>query len=334
MTNEGAGGPRRARLLLTSVIGTALGLVLLWLVFRKTDVTALLAALRASDPRWVLLALGASLLAVVAKAVRWVVLTRHAAKLPLRTSVAAVFVGSAGNALFSHLGEIPRIAMASRATGAGIPALLTSIVAERVFDLAALAMLMAALLVVGGGPDGASAAIERVLAIAGVGACLAVAAVLGLGNRLASRLERPEAAARAPWRANVASRLRQVLQALEVFRDGPSLLVAFLFSLAMWALFATCILFCLLATGTGASFTDALIVLGVNAVALILPAPPGRVGTIEASFAVAMSGGLASEATVLAASILYNMLMTLPLWCIGGAIWWRFTRRRTAHSLY
>jgi len=328
VTDEVVGGHRRARVLLSSVIGTALGLALLWLVFRKADITALLGALRGSDPRWVLLALCASLLAVVAKAVRWVVLTRSAANLPFRTSVAAVFVGSAGNALLSHLGEIPRIAMASRATGASIPALLTSIVAERVFDLAALAVMMAALLVVGGDPGGPSESIERVLAVAGVGACLAVVAVMGLGSGLASRLERPEPAARAPWRAKIASRLRQVLQALEVFRDGPGLVGAFLLSLVMWTLFALCILCCLLATGVGASFADALIVLGVNAVALILPAPPGRVGTIEASFAIAMSGGLASEATVLAASILYNMLMTLPLWCIGGAIWWRYTKRR------
>jgi glycosyltransferase 2 family protein len=328
VTGEIARGHRRARLLLSSLVGTALGLLLLWLVFRKADVTALLGAIRASDPRLVLAALCASLLAVVAKAVRWVVLTRRAARLPLRASVEAVFVGSAGNALLSHLGEIPRIAMASRATGAGIPALLTSIVAERVFDLVALAVMMAALLVLGGDHGGPSASMERVLAVAGVGACLAVVAALGLGSELASRLERPELAARAPWRARIASRLRQVLQALEVFRDGPSLVGALLLSLVMWTLFALCILCCLLATGVGASFGDALIVLGVNAVALILPAPPGRVGTIEASFAVGMSGGLASEPTVLAASILYNMLMTVPLWCIGGAIWWRYTRRR------
>jgi hypothetical protein len=33
------------------------------------------------------------------------------------------------------------------------------------------------------------------------------------------------------------------------------------------------------------------------------------------------------HARVLAASIVYNALMTLPFWCIGGFIWWRQSLR-------
>jgi uncharacterized membrane protein YbhN (UPF0104 family) len=125
-----------------------------------------------------------------------------------------------------------------------------------------------------------------------------------------------------------AAQLRQVLLALQVFRSGSGLGLVFLLSLVMWALFATCIFWCLRSTGTDASFGAALVVLGVNAVALVLPAPPGRVGIIEASFAVALAGTLMNSAQVLAASIVYNALMTIPFWCIGGLIWWRHRRRK------
>jgi glycosyltransferase 2 family protein len=252
-----------------------------------------------------------------------VVLVRSTVTLPLRASLAAVFAGSAGNALISHLGEVPRIMMAARATGVGAGGLLASIVAERVFDLCAISVLLALLLLGADEPRGASAHLEWILGTAGLVAFVMVVTVLHLGERLASRLEARLPAGLPRWRATAASRLRQVLRAFQVFRKGSELALAFLLSLLMWALFAACILGCLLATGTNASFGNSLTVLGVNAAALILPAPPGRVGTIEASFVVALAGTSMDEAQVLAASIVYNMLMTIPFWCIGGFIWWR-----------
>jgi uncharacterized protein (TIRG00374 family) len=217
--------------------------------------------------------------------------------------------------------------MASRATGASRATLLASIIAERVFDLIALAVLLAFLLVVADERHVASTRLEWVLGGAGLIALILALVVMRVGAWIAVRLEAGGSVTPPKWRVALASRLRQVLLALQVFRSRAQLMLAFALSLVMWALFATCILICLRATGGIATFGDALLVLGVNAAALVLPAPPGRVGTIEASFAIALAGTAIDDAHILAASIIYNTLMTVPLWIIGGLIWWRYTRR-------
>lgn len=323
MTGAGTGTPRGRRLLLSAVLGTALGSLLLWLVFRDADPRTLLDVLRGCNPRLVLLALGVGLLAFVVKAMRWVVLLRCVATLPVRASLAAVFVGSAGNTLVSHLGEVPRIMMAARASGAPVPSLLASIVAERAMDLWAIALLCAFVLVGIDGHGSSSPGLRWVLGIASLLVFVLVLAVVRAGDVIAGRLEGRRHGDVPRWRSAAAVRVRQVAHAFQVFRRSSDLACTFVLSLLMWGLFATCILCCLLSVGTDASFAESLQVLGVNVVALMLPAPPGRVGTVQASFAVALAGTSMEHARVLAASIVYNAIMTLPFWCIGGFIWWR-----------
>jgi uncharacterized protein (TIRG00374 family) len=324
------GADRWPQVLVPAALGTLVGVVLLWLVFRGSDTGALVGVLRTSDPVLVLYALCAGLAAVVTKACRWVVLLQGTVAMRLSTSLEAVFVGSAGNALISHLGEVPRIVMASRATGASSAGLLATIIAERVFDLVALATLLALLLVVADEGHETSVRLEWVLGGAGLVALVVALVVMRVGAWISARLDQGSDAAPQGWRIAVASRLRQVVQALEVFRNRSQLMLTFALSIVMWALYAVCILASLRATGGPASFGDALLVLGINAVALILPAPPGRIGTIEASFAFALAGTALGEARILAASIIYNALMTVPLWIIGGVVWWRHARRSHA----
>jgi uncharacterized protein (TIRG00374 family) len=327
LTRADNGTVRGRRLLLSAALGTALGSLFLWLVFRDADPKALLDVLRACNPWFVLLGLGAGLLAFVVKALRWVVLLRRSATLSVRASLAAVFVGSAGNTLVSHLGEVPRIMMAARASGAAVASLLASIVAERAMDLWATALLCSLILIGIDDQAAGSSALRLALGIASVLVLALVLAVVLGGDRIANRLEGRRHSGISRWRSAAALRVRQVVHAFQVFRSGTDLAYTMLLSMVMWGLFAACILCCLLAAGTEASFAESLQVLGVNVVALILPAPPGRVGTVQASFAVALAGTGMDHARVLAASIVYNALMTLPFWCIGGCIWWRQSLR-------
>lgn len=315
-------------MLISALLGAGLGAVLLVVVFKGVDLRAVGVALSSSNPFWIAVALATILGAFAIKAVRWTLMLGPAARLPVAAALPSVLVGGAGNALVSHLGEVPRAAMAAAASGVRISTLLASIVAERMFDVATVALLLASLPLLPSQTGAARHGVMSVLGIAGVAASITLVAVGWLSRRLLFRLRRGSGQAIEGKRALLLARLEEVLQALQGLHSWRQLLLVMIASLLMWLSFAAAIWCSLRAVGAAASLSDALAVLGVSAVALMLPAAPGRVGAIQASFSVVLGGSPLDPTRVLAASIIHNALVTIPLWCMAGVIWWRWINRK------
>jgi uncharacterized membrane protein YbhN (UPF0104 family) len=311
---------RRSALAWSLAAGTLVGGLLLWVVVREIDLTEtrrLLANAHAPD---VTVGLVAVIAALAAKSARWVSILGSAGWLPQAPAFRAVAIGNAGNVLVSHLGEVARIIVAVRHSSLQPDTLAASIAVERVLDCVGILVFAVAAVSLSPQYGGATSTYVAGVLSAGALAGLIMSAVLLIYGGALERLLRAGTRAGA-LRVFLADRLTNVVSALQLFADARRVAVAVIWSVVLWGLVAVCILYCMRAVSSGATFFSAATVMAVHAVALILPAPPGRVGTIQASFAIGLAGSALSGSEAFAASIVYNVLMTIPVLCLGGAMW-------------
>jgi uncharacterized protein (TIRG00374 family) len=120
-----------------------IGLTLLWLVFRKLDLSEVASEIRNARYEWLLLAFFFGLLSHIMRAFRWNILIRsmgYPAK--ISTTFYAVMVGYLANAAFPRLGEVTRCGVLSKKTNTPFNALFGTVISERVFDLFVLVLII------------------------------------------------------------------------------------------------------------------------------------------------------------------------------------------------
>lgn len=139
--------PSQARSLLKRYISVALfaalGLLLLWFVTRGQDLEKIWKEFLGADFKWVLFSIMAGLMSHYLRALRWNLLIRSMNQ-PAFTSTSfhALMTGYLANLAVPRLGEITRCATLTRHTGAPFTALAGTVVAERVFDMFCLLILI------------------------------------------------------------------------------------------------------------------------------------------------------------------------------------------------
>lgn len=300
-------------------MGLAIGAVFLALSFRGTplrSVLDLLAAGHWGEPA--LAVLTATAAYVWAKAARWRLLL-GAASPPTPALLRPVTAGLALNALVPHSGEFVRAFSLQRRHGHAAASVLSSIVAERVFDLFGVLVLAAlALLFVPVAPELLAA--MRLLAL--VAFALAVAVVMALAapramRNLAARLV-------APLPGRLGQRLLvevdAALAGLAPVRSMRTSLAVFAWSLVQWLAIAGCTAGSAAVAGAPIGAPPAILVVVGIVVAFLLPNAPGYAGAVQLAFRVTLVPlGVAPEAA-LAASFVYQLLMVLPVVVVGLAL--------------
>ena len=126
----------RGARLLAALAGLLVGAVSLAVAFRGTSPSVVWGVLRAGH--WVgagSLVLASTAAFVYAKAMRWRLLLGAAPRAGLWLVLPPVLTGLALNAIVPHSGEFARAISLQRRAGRAAAAVLSSIVAERVFDL-------------------------------------------------------------------------------------------------------------------------------------------------------------------------------------------------------
>ncbi len=117
------------------VLGTAITVACLALLFRGVDLEAVRAAVRAAQPAWLLVAsplFGAS---IWVRAMRWRAIVRPIVPLSRGDAAALVVIGYAANNLLpARTGEVVRAVLLQRRHRASAIAGLGTIIVERVFD--------------------------------------------------------------------------------------------------------------------------------------------------------------------------------------------------------
>jgi uncharacterized protein (TIRG00374 family) len=122
-----------------------IGLVLLWLVFRKIDIREVATEIKAANYSWLLLSIGLGILSHIARAMRWNILIRSLGyKTETSTTFYAVMVGYLANMAFPRLGEVSRCGVLAKKNGVPFNSLFGTVISERVFDTIVLALIIVA----------------------------------------------------------------------------------------------------------------------------------------------------------------------------------------------
>ncbi len=303
--------------ILGPLAGLLAGGAFLALAFRSTPPAAVWELLR--HGRWglpALLVVAGTGLFVLAKVARWRYLL--GAGLRRRTLAPPVLSGLALNALIPHSGEFVRAVAVARSTGQPASAVLSSIVAERVFDL--FGVLILGSLAAAFTPANADLAMALRL-IGAIAALLALCVVAFVSwpqsiERLVSRCTRPLPPAVQQW---VARHAAAALLGLAPVKSVATSVRVLAWSVVQWLAVALAVYGCAAVIGFDAGLAaTCLVVVGI-VVAFLLPNAPGYAGSVQVAFLVTLVPlGVAREAA-LAASIVYQLLMVLPLIVVGLA---------------
>lgn len=302
------------------MVGTALGLVLLYASTRKIDPATLVATLRSADWHWVFGILGATCTFIAIKAWRWGVLLRFVPGLRFRELHAAVYVGLAVNFLVAHLGELLRAAVIARRRGVAISAVFVSVLVERTLDFIALLVLLALVFVISPGlPDMVAAATAFVVG-------LVLAALAGLYllvyrfdwlQRLAAALTRPLPRRLRDWSLERLEGSRQGLAAITNLR---LMTLAVSVSVIQWALVVVAIWCSGLAVGAHVSLVAATVTFVLIVIGLTLPNSPLQIGTTQLAFAVGLGTDGTQATAAIAASLMYTSFLIIPIMIAGGTL--------------
>jgi len=305
--------------LLGIAIGVSVGVGMLWLAFRGTDMPSVQAALLGGDWMWPAVGvLAGTILFVACKVARWRLLLGGAPRSTTFDLLCPTTAGLALNALVPHAGEVVRAMSLNRRGAYAASTVLASIVAERVFDLFAVLLLAALALAYVPVPGAIADAVRWVASLAGIGAGVIVTVLVWPNpfRELARRLAR-----RLPARG-ASLLLREIdaaIDGLMPIRQPSTAAKVLLWSIVQWLAIALCAASSARVVGDPVGFGGALLVVVGIVVAFLLPNAPGYAGSVQLAFVMALSASGVTPAHAIAASIVYQCLMIAPVVALGLA---------------
>jgi glycosyltransferase 2 family protein len=281
---------------------------LIW-VFHGVDLGRIVDDFGRMDLRWVVAAIVAEIAVYVIQGWRWSILLRPIQRVPIGTSVRAVYVGIFANEVLPlRSGELIRCFLQARWNKLPFAKVLSSVFIERIFDgviVAAAFFLLARMAPVPRFMQEAA----KVLAIS-----MAVAVVGMIYLRL--RQHPGEFLARGPrwlgW-------LRHLMQGIHDMGDLRTVLLVLGFSLPYFALQVVPFYGMVRSFDLGLSMAASFLLLVIIRIGTIVPQAPGNVGTFQFLVVVGLGMFGVDKATAASLSVLMFSLVTLPL-LVGGAV--------------
>lgn len=288
--------------------------VFVWLALRHVDFARAGRALRQADWWWLVPSLLLLVPATWLRALRWQALFHARTRPPLRPVVHAMLIGLLFNAILpARAGEAARIVALFRESGTSRVEALATAVAERVYDVFALLVLLFCLepFVPQVSWLGKAAIAAAVLA-AGIAVAVVVLArwqeapLLWLFRRLPPlRGER--------WERGAGN----LVHGLASFRQPGIALRAFALTVASWLVLAASAWLLLVGFHFGAGYGAGLLATIASALVLVVPAAPGGVGQFEAAAIVALSVFGIDRSPALSYGVVLHAVNVLPYLLAG-----------------
>ena len=294
---------------IVATAGLAVGLGLLWLSVRNVNFAESRGALGGAN-FWLAIPILVSLWAFYRlKAMRWGRLLNPTEPVSYDRVLPSLMIGFAGNNLLPfRLGEALRVYVVGFDVPQSRSFALGTLVVERLFDLLAIALIVAlsaSLL-----PFAESSSLAGHALLVAVPAALlaiglaALARLPGFGA-LADRLLQLLPAVVGNW---LRPRLIDASKSFAVLRRLSSLPALAANSLAQWGLLAVAIYLSFVALDVNVTPFAAGIVLGLLVIGMSLPAAPGFVGTIEYCFVAGLGLFDVPASTAFGAAVFYHAL--------------------------
>jgi len=184
-------------------------------------------------------------------------------------------------------------------------------------DFIALLVIAAAILIPMGAMTDNVRAATWVLATLGGGILAVVLLVTFRTKSVVTWIERRLARLRPAPRDRVLREVRLGVEGLGSLRQPRLLTVVLALSITQWLLIAATILFSLRAVGLVPEPVAVTSVLLMSVVGVTLPTAPGYVGTVQAAFVLGLAPFGTGAANAVAASVVYNFLIIVPVWMVA-----------------
>jgi ubiquinone/menaquinone biosynthesis C-methylase UbiE/uncharacterized membrane protein YbhN (UPF0104 family) len=289
--------PRSLLLLLPLLVGGALAA---WWI-RSVGGQRLIRGLLSAEPLFVVLALALTASWLFVRFIRWQFLLRRiGVRLPIRPTLHTYVAGLPGTATPAYVGEALRGVFLKRRFGVPMRLSLAVLVLERLYDVVALAALVAIMALVSGSE------VIRSLQIAGVFVVLAMAAAATL------------------W--PVGRRVGIAADAMSMLRSGSTVLVTLVLSLAAWVPAALIISAAAEALGAGVGAADGGRIFAASTLLgalTLLPAGAGATGSV--AIVELARAGMVMETAVLVVSLV-RLSSTGAAIAVGSVFLWRELR--------
>ncbi|HSC28735.1 MAG TPA: lysylphosphatidylglycerol synthase transmembrane domain-containing protein [Vicinamibacterales bacterium] len=302
---------------------------LLWFFFRNADITGVWAETRRANPLLLMLALVATMVGYVLRALRWQFLLAPIGATRFSTALKTTIIGFAASFLLpARAGEVIRPYLLARRERLSATAAFATIIVERLLDLVAVLLLFALFVFLGsaGVAPGNPAQLARVtwgggIAAGGAVASLAVLFVLaghpGRIGRLMLGIDRvlPGAIARAAARF-----VQMFAEGLAVMRQPARLAAALLWSFPLWLSIAGGIWLASQAFRITFPFSASFLVMMMLVVGVAVPTP-GAIGGYHAAYQISVETffGAPTDRAV-GCAIVLHAISFVPVTLLGVAL--------------
>lgn len=311
--------PSLVRLAWRPLVGTALGVVALYLAFRDVEIGQIRDALVAADYGLVALALASIFLTLLVTTVRWRLLfyPRHR-RLRWRNLFVGIVVGQMVNIVIpARMGEVMRSYAVGQNEGVSKMLVLGTIVVEKVMDFLALGLGFTILLPLVAMPLWVGQP-GRAVAILGGAALLGILALAFFGERFVGLVRKVGRWMPGRLGERVVRYGERALMGLSSLRNWRVSLLAWGLSCLIWLLGATTNYIVLRAMGLSLPVTAALFLLLVLQVGDVPPSSPGKIGVFHYLTVLALSVFSVERNLALSCAVLLHLVVYLPKIVLGG----------------
>jgi len=300
-----------------NTIKIGLGLLLLYLSFRRVDWPVFLQSVSAVSPGWLALAVLSILVSLGLKVWRWkLMLAFYQIKLPNLRLIGAFFLGQAANTLLViRGGEVVRLATAHQAEKDDWLEITSTIVIEKYLDLVFLVILMMAI-----STNLPPIAMEKLGSLQPVMISITVLlfVLVLFGPLLWMRYSpgfRPTG-----WLLNVQRKLDQFVQASLWLRDPKKLLPSLAITAIIWFVMMLTNKLVFLALSLSLGWDAAILVLVLIYIGVLPALMPGNVGPFTYFAQLALLPFAVSSDAALAFAVILYVIVTLPPLLISGIV--------------
>ncbi len=320
-------------------LGVLISAVFLYIGFQGLDPARLWATIRTIEVGWLVVATAVYFVAAYIITWRWYYLLRPVQDVPPARLFPLVIVGYMGNNVYPfRIGEVVRAYLLNRREGTNIPATLTTILVERIFDgITMLVLVFVALVFV----EFDEPTIRQGIYILTALFVLALLAffMLALRPALTRRLYTALIGRFAPSRLHepLIRLADQLMDGLEALRSPRDLLLTFGASLLSWTVEASTYWIVLRAFPFDVSFLVLLLCVGLGNLATILPTTPGYVGTFHGIVALVLRAFGVTATDAAAYAVVMHAVLWAPVTAAGvfyllrmGQGWRDFARAEQA----
>ena len=124
---------------ITYIVFLSLGILLLWLCFRKIDFSQVVTYIKTAKYSWMLLSLACLAISLFFRALRWNILIESLGyKTRVSTTYESVLIAYFANTVFPRLGEVTRCGTLTKKENIPFDKSLGTVISERVLDLVVL----------------------------------------------------------------------------------------------------------------------------------------------------------------------------------------------------